>query len=381
MATTKITDLSAYSDPVNTDVLPIVDVTSDVTKKVSIANVMKNASLGTAAAPGIAFDGDPNTGIYSPGADEVAISTNGTGKLRVTSAGAVEIVGAGTIGSTQAVSFNGSAPVNSMVLDSSGRLLVGTSSYSGNGKLVTAGHVGGNAGTFDICWAGSRPTAADTDIGYIRWYSADNSGSNAHYASIYASSDGASSSGNDIPGRLVFSTTADGASTPTERMRIGNAGGLRTGRGVIFGNLNVEPADTILIGSAVISSGAGNSTLKYNVSSGLVTYDTSSRLVKESIEDCPYGIKELKQLQPRKYFRTDDQRQEIGFIADEIVQVMPEFVPIGAKSVITKNNEDTEQIPLGVNYEKLSAVLTKALQEAIAKIETLEQRLNDAGIN
>jgi hypothetical protein len=63
MATTKITDLTAYTDPVNTDVLPIVDVTSDVTKKVSIANVMKNASLGTAAAPAISFDGDPNTGI------------------------------------------------------------------------------------------------------------------------------------------------------------------------------------------------------------------------------------------------------------------------------------------------------------------------------
>jgi hypothetical protein len=29
---------------------------------------------------------------------------------------------------------------------------------------------------------------------------------------------------NDMPGRLVFSTTADGASSPTERMRISNAG-------------------------------------------------------------------------------------------------------------------------------------------------------------
>jgi hypothetical protein len=29
---------------------------------------------------------------------------------------------------------------------------------------------------------------------------------------------------NDMPGRLVFSTTADGASTPTERMRIKSSG-------------------------------------------------------------------------------------------------------------------------------------------------------------
>jgi hypothetical protein len=105
MATTKITDLTAYTDPVNTDVLPIVDVTSDVTKKVSIANVMKNASLGTAALPGIAFDGDPNTGIYSPGADQVAISTNGTGRLFVASDGKV---GVGTASPATAVHISGS---------------------------------------------------------------------------------------------------------------------------------------------------------------------------------------------------------------------------------------------------------------------------------
>ena len=84
MATTKITDLTAYTDPVNTDVLPIVDVTSDVTKKVSIANVMKNASLGTAALPGVAFDGDPNTGLFSAGGDQIAIVTGGTARLTST---------------------------------------------------------------------------------------------------------------------------------------------------------------------------------------------------------------------------------------------------------------------------------------------------------
>jgi hypothetical protein len=33
---------------------------------------------------------------------------------------------------------------------------------------------------------------------------------------------------NDMPGRLVFSTTADGASSPTERMRINSAGNIIT---------------------------------------------------------------------------------------------------------------------------------------------------------
>jgi len=200
MANIKITDLTAYTDPLNTDVLPIVDVTSDTTKKVSIADLLKNASAGTAAAPGIAFDGD-NTGIYSPGADQLAISTNGTGRLfvdatgrvgigtttpqseltvrgstprltleptadtqncriefaltdgtvqsritgggsqgseirfsqgpterlRITSTGQLSHIGGGSSGSP-AVGFNGSAPANSLVIDSSGNVGIGTAS-------------------------------------------------------------------------------------------------------------------------------------------------------------------------------------------------------------------------------------------------------------
>jgi hypothetical protein len=44
---------------------------------------------GTAAAPSLAILGDPNTGIFSPGADQVAVATNGTGRLFVNSTGQV----------------------------------------------------------------------------------------------------------------------------------------------------------------------------------------------------------------------------------------------------------------------------------------------------
>ena len=89
MANVKITDLVAYTDPVSTDVLAVVDIGADITKKVSIADLLENAGSGTAAAPGIAFDGDSNTGIYRPGADQVAISTNGAGRLFVDANGNV----------------------------------------------------------------------------------------------------------------------------------------------------------------------------------------------------------------------------------------------------------------------------------------------------
>ena len=47
--------------------------------------------LGSASAPTVTFTGDLNTGIYSPGADQLAISTGGTSRLFVSSAGNVGI--------------------------------------------------------------------------------------------------------------------------------------------------------------------------------------------------------------------------------------------------------------------------------------------------
>jgi hypothetical protein len=47
--------------------------------------------LGTASAPTITFTGDTNTGIYSPGADALAITTGGINRFDVGSAGNVNI--------------------------------------------------------------------------------------------------------------------------------------------------------------------------------------------------------------------------------------------------------------------------------------------------
>jgi hypothetical protein len=53
---------------------------------------------GTAAAPSITFSGDTNTGIYSPGADQVAIATGGTERVRVNSSGNTQTVGTISVG-------------------------------------------------------------------------------------------------------------------------------------------------------------------------------------------------------------------------------------------------------------------------------------------
>jgi hypothetical protein len=107
MANIKITDLTAYTDAASTDVLPIVDVSNNATKKISISTLLKATPLGSAAAPAIAIDGDPNTGIYSPGADQLAISTNGTGRLYVQADGNVLIGATGSAGRLLTVNQTG----------------------------------------------------------------------------------------------------------------------------------------------------------------------------------------------------------------------------------------------------------------------------------
>ena len=56
---------------------------TDGTLVVNVSNQIAIPS-GTAAAPGLSVEADPNTGLYSPAADTLAISTAGTEKLRVT---------------------------------------------------------------------------------------------------------------------------------------------------------------------------------------------------------------------------------------------------------------------------------------------------------
>ena len=73
---------------------------------------------GTQTSPSISFDGDPNTGIYSPGADQLALATNGTGRLFINSAGSVGIGAA----PSHALDVNGQVQAKAQIYltDSSG---------------------------------------------------------------------------------------------------------------------------------------------------------------------------------------------------------------------------------------------------------------------
>ena len=151
-----------------------------------------------------------------------------------------------------ALTVSGSAPADSVNIDASGRLLVGTSTaranffnqasgfetgiqlegttYNNSALSITTNQ-NGVSGPFFVLGktngtaVGSNTvvTSGDT-LGTISFQGADGS-ELVEGARIRVEVDGTPGA-NDMPGRLVFSTTADGASSPTERMRITNNGGI-----------------------------------------------------------------------------------------------------------------------------------------------------------
>jgi hypothetical protein len=524
------------------------------------------AALGSASTPGITFTGDTNTGIYSPGADQVAVATSGTGRLFVDSSGRVGLgtsapkevidsrgalvisgdnatstnafgtaegvllstgtgvgritaisngnnnvdlslralnagtategirikndgkVGIGTTAPTKTLTVGSASTANTtvrlncsttagsdtgmysfgvddtadfaglkfdysdrvaqglqiftasgysfpisfstngsqnMTLDGSGRLLIGTSTATNNLRLdekfaivgttanypgmAITGYTGGAGGTDYSPLIELKRSRGTTDgsftkvesgdaLGKIMFLGADGS-SWAGGAYIEAFVDGATSAG-DLPTRLVFSTTADGASSPTERMRISHYGrfDMRTDTAAFGGSgiptLGLWSSGTTastqyLIYGAHSSGSAYSGTNCFQViNNGNVlntnnSYGSLSDIkLKENIVDAGSQWDDLKGLQVRKYnFKAETNQQthtQIGLIAQEVELVSPGLVSESPDR--DEDGNDLGTVTKSVNYSVLYMKAVKALQEAMERIEVLEQRLADAGI-
>jgi hypothetical protein len=124
-------------------------------------------------------------------------------------------------------------------IDGSGRLLVGTSSWSGSNLVTIQGNTSTSTGGGELFLArgASAGTILENDL-ISRLSFGDRDDNN--YAIIQCEADGGTASG-DYPGRLVFFTTADGASSPTERMRIKSDGTVDIAGDLVLGP-NSAPA-------------------------------------------------------------------------------------------------------------------------------------------
>jgi hypothetical protein len=322
-------------------------------------------------------------------------------------------------------------------IDNSGRLLVGTSSnrtsfasqlqLEGTGSAASSGSFTRNtndSGGPSLILAKSRGSSngsytvvqSDDVLGTIQFVGADGS-TDVAAAYIYAQADGTPGA-NDMPGRLVFSTTSDNASSPTERARITSGGNLLVGT---TSNINFEKLGVIQAGNgnaaALACTDASltqtvlqlyatrdttnntyyflqciNSTTATNklliADSGNVTNANNSYTgisdikLKENIADANSQWSDIRSLQVRNYNFKEETGQathrQIGLIAQEVEQICPNLVDESFDRDAEGNDLGT--VTKSVNYSVLYMKAVKALQEAMERIEVLEQRLADAGI-
>jgi hypothetical protein len=310
-------------------------------------------------------------------------------------------------------------------IDSSGRLLIGhTAAHSvggGNsllqiqatnatGRLSVVQHRNEAGGSPFISLGKSRGTSngsttilqSGDEIGTLTWAGADGNDLDNQACCITGAVDGTPGS-NDMPGRLEFRTTADGASSATERLRIDSAGAIRFGATAAiqsekFTFFRPESEQNTL---AYFHSGAssdvtgvlfrhGRALSGYNgkqigflrsdgtevgsIISGAssTSFNTSSDYrLKENAVSISDGITRLKTLKPYRFnFKEEPSVTVDGFFAHEVTAV-PEAIA-GTKDAVDSDNKPVYQ---GIDQAKLVPLLTAALQEAITKIETLETKV------
>ena len=182
-----------YEDVTNIDAVGVITARSDV----SIADK-------------IIHTGDTNTAIRFPAADTFTVETSGSERVRIDSNGRLIIGHTASTGEERYFQ------------------IVGTTADTSSAQLIRHS-ADANASKIDFSKSrnatkGSNTIVQDDDVlGSIEFRGDDGTDLNSAGASISASVDGTPGS-NDMPGRLVFATTADGAASPTERLRITSAG-------------------------------------------------------------------------------------------------------------------------------------------------------------
>ena len=329
-----------------------------------------NLAISTTGGADLIVDTTGKVGIGTTSPSSIA---TGYGVVHVsgTNGGGVVLGASGYIaGGTSGVEFGTTTnnPVTFFAnnsekarLTSDGKLLVGTSSSSAGTRAVFQGQSSGAGAGAQIHLQRDQAAASigsGQPLGIINF--ADNSA--GVFATISAESD-ATPGTNDYPGRIVFSTTADGASSPTERMRITNAGGVRLP--------DVYNATIALSANVFIDT---DGTLKRATSS--IKYKTDVETLQDSYADA------ILNCRPVWYRSTNESDNPTwgwwGFIAEEVAEIDPRLVQWKTVEQVINEDGSRDTVPLetpepeNVAYDRFVPHLLNLIKrqgEAIAELQ------------
>lgn len=267
---------------------------------------------------------------------------------------------------TLAWSNNGS---ETMRIDSSGNVGIGTNSPSSKLSVVGAGYFqvaggAGNYGTNITCYSGGGDIVLNTGTnssGYAYQTVATN------HAFVFGTNNTERARINASGQFLIGCTTVPNVGATPQQFGTSSSDTefviSKNTNGPALYIKNVGGATATAISFYNATSNTGNIT---TTTSGTTSYNTSSDYrLKENIAPMTGALARVSTLKPVTYTWKADGSDGEGFIAHELAEVCPQAV-VGEK--------DGEQMQ-SVDYGKLTPILTAALQEAIAKIETLEARI------
>ncbi|MCB2220759.1 MAG: tail fiber domain-containing protein [Bacteroidetes bacterium] len=239
-------------------------------------------------------------------------------------------------------------------------------SLASGGYLVTGSTTGEN-----IVMDENEIMARNNGVANTLHLQRDGGSLSLHYglaatSQVYVSSSGWTGIGTNAPNTKLNVNTATGEDAFRVQINYSTKLLVTSGGAVVVGYNNSSPTFALqLQNSSTDLLGRG---LAYSW-----TIYSDDRL-KSNQKQLEYGLKEVMQLQPKSYdhhssdvneegivaFAGSQKEATIGFIAQEVQQIIPEAV---------YEPEDDSKNLWGMDYEKLIPVLTKAIQEQQAMIE------------
>jgi hypothetical protein len=361
--------------------------------------------------------------------------TNNAERMRITSAGVVGI-GAIPPTGTSSSSYSQLEVGNSFVSDSEGinssfQLLQNAYVGSGNNNYAVVGSGASHSNRIMMTsgvtsFSRAYPVTADSQITYNESMRIDSSGrvgigtsSPSSLFHIYSSSpqmiiqDGGTHGTNSSPG-LVFkdSSSSQGEigfensgemfirqlknsdmtfrTNNTERMRIYSSGlvAINTTSPDAGSIVSVNHEGSSFYGLSLNSTttsgtqyhlrfargGAGAGYIASNSATTVTLNNTSDERLKENVQNSNSAIQDLKDIQVRQFDWKDniDTHRDFGFVAQELVNVVPEAVTQGTDE-LDDNGKPVRS--WGVDYSHIVPRLVKVCQEQQTKIEELEARI------